>query len=126
MNSVRKYITGNFIAMAVTLLLCLVISYWFKPAWSNLRVVTAVLFFVISVLSFLWLQRFAKGSQRKYISGYMLVKSVRLLLLIVFAIIVCACRLEEPKWFLLFFGLFYLVLLVTDTIFFYNREKRTK
>ncbi|MBR4804988.1 MAG: hypothetical protein IK042_00620 [Bacteroidales bacterium] len=91
-----------------------------------MRIVTAVLFFVISVLTFLWLQRFAKGSQRKYISGYMLVKSVRLLLLIVFAIIVCACKLEEPKWFLLFFGLFYLVLLVFDTTFFYNREKRTK
>ena len=49
MNSVRKYITGNFIAMAITLLLCLVLSYWFKPAWSNLRIVTAVLFFVILI-----------------------------------------------------------------------------
>lgn len=124
MNSVRKYIIGSFISMAITLLLCLLLSYWFKPAWSTMRIATALLFFILSALSFLWIQRFAKGSQRKYISGYMLVKSVRLLLLIVFAIIVCACRLEEAKWFLVFFGLFYLVLLVYDTAFFYNKEKR--
>lgn len=126
MGSVKKYITGNFIAMALTLLFCLVLSYWFKPAWSNMRIVCAVLFFVVSVLTFLWLQRYAKGSQRKYVSGYMLVKSSRLLLLIVFAIIVCACKWENPKWFLIFFGLFYLVLLVYDTTFFYNLEKRVK
>ena len=82
-----------------------------------------VVFFAVALLGILLLRHFARKGDRSLVSGYMAVRGIRLIVLVGFLLVLFIVDRQSVKWVTAAFVLFYIALLVFDTIYFSKKMK---
>lgn len=122
---IRKYTIGIFICLAVVAALAMGAAYLWYPEAFGLKVpVLAFLFFVVSVLGILMLDRYSKKGDRTLVSGYMAVKGIRMVILVGVLLVFFLIDRNSVKWIAASFVLFYIAMLIFDTIYFSRKFKK--
>ena len=122
---IRKYTIGIFICLAVVAALAMGAAYlWFPEALSWKIPVLAIVFFAVSVFGILMLARYAKKGDRTLVSGYVAVKGVRMLILVGVLLVFFLIDRASVKWVTAAFILFYIAMLVFDTVYFSKKFKK--
>ena len=122
---IRKYTIGIFICLAIVCALAMGAAYLWCPEAFGWKVpVLAFLFFVVSVLGILMLDRYSKKGDRTLVSGYMAVKGIRMVILVGVLLVFFLIDRNSVKWIAASFVLLYIAMLIFDTIYFSRKFKK--
>jgi len=122
---IKKYAFRMFVCMALMAVLILGAAYlWFPEAFSWKVVVLAAAFYVVSIFGILMLDHFAKKGDRTLVSGYMAVKGIRMVVLVLVLLVFLIIDRASAKWMAASFILLYLAMLIFDTIYFSRKFKK--
>lgn len=122
---IRKYIIGILICLVGVAALAMGTAYmWFPEAMSWKITVLAAVFFAVSVFGILMLNRYSKKGDRTLVSGYMAVKGIRMVILVGVLLVFFLIDRSSVKWVTAAFVLFYITMLVFDTIYFSKKFKK--
>ena len=121
---VRKYAVGILVCILIVEAVALALAYFLYPeALSWQLFVMPVVFYVVALFGILLLRHFAKKGDRTLVSGYMAVRGIRLILLVLFLLVLYIVDRQSVKWVTAAFVLFYIALLVFDTVYFSKKMK---
>ena len=70
------------------------------------------------------LEHFAKKGDRTLISGYMAVRGIKLVVLVAFLLILFIIDRDSAKWVAASFILFYIAMLIFDSVYFTKKLKK--
>ena len=121
---IRKYALGVLLCVLIVEAVALALAYFLYPeALSWQLFVMPVVFYVVAMFGILLLRHFAKKGDRSLVSGYMAVRGIRLVLLVAFLLVLYIVDRQSVKWVTAAFVLFYIALLIFDTIYFSKTMK---
>lgn len=121
---IRKYALGVLLCILIVEAVAIALAYFLYPeALSWQLFVMPVVFYVVALFGILLLRHFAKKGDRTLVSGYMAVRGIRLILLVLFLLVLYIVDRQSVKWVTAAFVLFYIALLVFDTIYFSKKMK---
>ena len=121
---IRKYALGVLLCILIVEAVAVALAYFLYPeALSWQLFVMPVVFYVVALFGILLLRHFAKKGDRTLVSGYMAVRGIRLILLVLFLLVLYIVDRQSVKWVTAAFVLFYIALLVFDTIYFSKKMK---
>ena len=121
---VRKYAVGILVCILIVEAVALALAYFLYPeALSWQLYVMPVVFFAVALLGILLLRHFARKGDRSLVSGYMAVRGIRLIVLVGFLLVMFIIDRQSVKWVTAAFVLFYIALLVFDTVYFSRKMK---
>ena len=121
---VRKYAVGILVCILIVEAVEVALAYFLYPeALSWQLYVMPVVFYIVALFSILLLRHFAKKGDRSLVSGYMAVRGIRLILLVGFLLVLYIIDRQSVKWVTAAFVLFYIALLLFDTVYFSKRMK---
>ncbi|MBQ3381946.1 MAG: hypothetical protein IJG54_01245 [Bacteroidales bacterium] len=122
---IRKYTIGIFICLAIVCALAMGAAYlWYPEAFGWKVPVLALVFFAVSVLGILMLDRYSKKGDRTLVSGYMAVKGVRMVILVGVLLVFLLIDRHSVKWIAAAFVLFYIAMPAFDTFYFSKKFKK--
>ncbi|MBP5391330.1 MAG: hypothetical protein J6Y40_04535 [Bacteroidales bacterium] len=122
---IRKYALGVLLCVLIVEAVALALAYFLYPeALSWQLFVMPVVFYVVAMFGILLLRHFAKKGDRSLVSGYMAVRGIRLVLLVAFLLVLYIVDRQSVKWVTAAFVLFYIALLIFDTIYFSKTMKK--
>ena len=122
---IRKYALGVLLCVLIVEAVALALAYFLYPeALSWQLFVMPVVFYVVAMFGILLLSHFAKKGDRSLVSGYMAVRGIRLVLLVAFLLVLYIVDRQSVKWVTAAFVLFYIALLIFDTIYFSKTMKK--
>ena len=121
---IRKYALGVLFCVLIVEAVALALAYFLYPdALSWQLYVMQVVFYVVALFGILLLRHFASKGDRTLVSGYMAVRGIRLILLVAFLLVLYIVDRSSVKWVTAAFVLFYIALLIYDTIYFSKKMK---
>lgn len=116
---IKTYAIRILVCLGVTALLLLGIAYAFYPvAFSWKILLLAAVFYSVCLLGIVLIARFAKRGGRTFISGYMAVKAIKMVLLLITLLVFFFADRDAIRWITVVFFTFYIVMLVFDTVYF--------
>ncbi|MBR5075045.1 MAG: hypothetical protein IKX26_07460 [Bacteroidales bacterium] len=122
---IRKYALGVLLCVLIVEAVALALAYFLYPeAMSWQLYVMPVVFYAVALLGIFLLRHFARKGDRSLVSGYMAVRGIRLILLVGFLLVLFIVDRQSVKWVTAAFVLFYIALLVYDTIYFSKTMKK--
>ena len=122
---IRKYALGVLLCVLIVEAVALALAYFQYPdALSWQLFVMPVVLKVVAMFGILLLRHFAKKGDRSLVSGYMAVRGIRLVLLVAFLLVLYIVDRQSVKWVTAAFVLFYIALLIFDTIYFSKTMKK--
>lgn len=122
---IRKYAVGILVCILVVEAVALALAYFLYPeALSWQLFVMPVVFYVVALFGILLLRHFARKGDRSLVSGYMAVRGIRLIVLVGFLLVLFIVDRQSVKWVTAAFALFYIAMLIFDTIYFSKIMKR--
>lgn len=122
---IKKYTVGIFICMAVMACLLMGAAYmWYQEAFGWKIPALGAIFFAVSVFGIFMLRHFASKGDRTFVSGYMAVKGIRMIILVGVLLVFFLIDRSSVKWVTASFILYYIAMLVFDTIYFSKKFKK--
>ena len=121
----RKYMLINLILTFVVLLLSTLALRLMGYGWNLLQLIPVVFFYwAVYHLGFLWLLRMTKRNPKRMPLNFSIVKGVRFIVLILYAVFYCTvAKGIALQLFLIVYGIFYIIWLSFDTIFFFRNDR---
>ena len=121
---VRKYALGILVCILIVEAVAIALAYFLYPeALSWQLYVIPVVFYAVALFGILLLRRFARKGDRSLVSGYMAVRRIRLIVLVGVLLVLLIVDRPSVKWVTAAFVLFYIALLIYDTIYFSKKMK---
>ena len=121
---VRKYAIGILVCILIVEAVAVALAYFLYPeALSWQLYVIPVVFYAVALFGIFLLRHFARKGDRSLVSGYMAVRGIRLIVLVGFLLVMFIVDRQSVKWVTAAFVLFYIALLIFDTVYFSKRMK---
>ena len=121
---VRKYAMGILVCILIVAAVAVALAYFLYPeALSWQLYVIPVVFYAVALFGIFLLRHFARKGDRSLVSGYMAVRGIRLIVLVGFLLVMFIVDRQSVKWVTAAFVLFYIALLIFDTVYFSKRMK---
>lgn len=123
----RKYLRCNLAITLGTLLLTILIfliSGMYGKEWTVYTFIPIIFFFfAIFEITFLWFCKMVAKKPQRLPLSFSVVKGIRFVLLIIFAVFYSAMHREQVKIFLVIFAIYFIIWLCFDTMFFFKNNK---
>ena len=115
---------GILVCILIVEAVAVALAYFLYPeALSWQLYVIPVVFYAVVLFGIFLLRHFARKGDRSLVSGYMAVRGIRLIVLVGFLLVMFIIDRQSVKWVTAAFVLFYIALLVFDTVYFSRKMK---
>ena len=122
---IKTYAIRTLVCLGLTALLLFGVAYALYPvAFSWKILLLAAVFYSVCLLGIVLIAKLAKRGGRTFISGYMAVKAIKMVLLLITLLVFFFADRAAIRWITVAFLVFYVVTLIFDTVYFSRALKK--